>query len=282
MSDVIACIDGSPAAARVCDYAVWAVQRLNAPLTLLHVLDHSRYPVESDLSGNLLLGGRESLLTELSELDAKRNKLALEQGKLMLEAAAGRAIEKGVSEPKQRQRHGGLVETLAGMQEKTRILVIGKLGEEHAGEAAQVGDHVEQVIRTMHKPILVVPADFSEPGNIMLAFDGSPTCREGVKMLAASPLFLGLPCHLVAVGKDKQLGEDLAWARDTLEQSGHEVKVAQLEGDVEPSLHQYQQDNGIDMVVMGAYGHSRIREFFVGSTTSKMIKHATVPHLLLR
>ena len=282
MSDVIACIDGSPAAARVCDYAVWAVQRLNAPLTLLHVLDHSRYPVESDLSGNLLLGGRESLLTELSELDAKRNKLALEQGKLMLEAAAGRAIEKGVSEPKQRQRHGGLVETLAGMQEQTRILVIGKLGEEHAGEAAQVGDHVEQVIRTMHKPILVVPADFSEPGNIMLAFDGSPTCREGVKMLAASPLFLGLPCHLVAVGKDKQLGEDLAWARDTLEQSGHEVKVTQLEGDVEPSLHQYQQDNGIDMVVMGAYGHSRIREFFVGSTTNKMIREAKVPHLLLR
>ena len=126
MSDVIACIDGSPAAARVCDYAVWAVQRLNAPLTLLHVLDHSRYPVESDLSGNLLLGGREALLTELSELDAKRNKLALEQGKLMLEAAAARAIEKGVDEPKQRQRHGGLVETLAGMQEQTRILVIGK------------------------------------------------------------------------------------------------------------------------------------------------------------
>ena len=131
MSEVIACIDGSPAAARVCDYAVWAVQRLNAPLTLLHVLDYSRYPVESDLSGNLLLGGRESLLTELSELDAKRNKLALEQGKLMLEAAASRAIEKGVSEPKQRQRHGGLVETLAGMQEETRILVIGKIGRAH-------------------------------------------------------------------------------------------------------------------------------------------------------
>jgi nucleotide-binding universal stress UspA family protein len=282
MSEVIACIDGSPAAARVCDYAVWAVQRLNAPLTLLHVLDHSRYPVESDLSGNLLLGGRESLLTELSELDAKRNKLALEQGKLMLEAAASRAIEKGVSEPKQRQRHGGLVETLAGMQEETRILVIGKLGEEHTGEADQVGDHVEQVIRTMHKPILIVPSDFSEPGKIMLAFDGSPTCRDGVKMLAASPLFLGLPCHLVAVGKDKQLEDGLSWARDVLESSGHEVHVAQLEGEVEPELHRYQQENDIDMVVMGAYGHSRIREFFVGSTTSRMIRNASVPHLLLR
>ena len=280
MSDVIACIDGSPAAARVCDYAVWAVQRLNAPLTLLHVLDHSRYPVESDLSGNLLLGGRESLLTELSELDAKRNKLALEQGKLMLEAAAGRAIEKGVSEPKQRQRHGGLVETLAGMQEETRILVIGKLGEEHTGEADQVGDHVEQVIRTMHKPILVVPSDFTEPGKIMLAFDGSPTCREGVKMLAASPLFLGLPCHLVAVGKDKHLTEDLAWARDTLEKSGHEVEVVQLEGEVEPALHQYQQDNGIDMVVMGAYGHSRFREAILGGATRNMLEKAEVPVMM--
>ena len=282
MSEVIACIDGSPAAARVCDYAVWAVQRLNAPLMLLHVLDHSKYPVESDLSGNLLLGGREALMSELSELDARRNKLALEQGKLMLEAAAGRAIEQGVAEPRQRQRHGGLVETLAAMQEQTRLLVIGKLGEGHAGEASQVGDHVEQVIRTMDKPILVVPSDYSEPKRIMLAFDGSPTCQAGVKMLASSPLFLGLPCHLVAVGKDSSLMESLAWARETLEASGHDVETAQLEGDVEPVLHRYQQDNDIDMVVMGAYGHSRIREFFVGSTTSKMIKNATVPHLLLR
>ena len=39
-------------------------RRLNAPLTLLHVLDEARFPVEHDLSGNLGMDAREHLLTE--------------------------------------------------------------------------------------------------------------------------------------------------------------------------------------------------------------------------
>ncbi|MFD1215215.1 universal stress protein [Microbulbifer celer] len=282
MSDVIACIDGSPAATRVCDYASWAAKQLDAPLTFLHVLDHSRYPVESNLSGNLLLGGRETLLTELSELDAKRNKLALEQGRLLLESVVQRATDAGVETPKQSQRHGNLVETLGELQTQTRLLVIGKMGEEHAGEAAQIGDHVELVLRAMHKPVLVVPSDFTPPKSFMIAFDGSPTCRDGVAMLASSPLVAGLPCHLVAVGGDEQVQEEMARAESVLTEAGHQVQSVQLEGEVEPTLHHYRQENGIDLVVMGAYGHSRIREFLVGSTTRKMITNAKVPHFVLR
>ncbi|MCG8439747.1 MAG: universal stress protein, partial [Pseudomonadales bacterium] len=112
----------------------------------------------------------------------------------------------------------------------------------------------------------------------MLAYDGSETTRKGVTMLADSPMFKGLDCHLVSVGKS----EDLQWASDKLSDSGHQVTSAQLEGEVEPALHAYQQSHNVDLVVMGAYGHSRIREFFVGSTTNKMIREAKVPHLLLR
>ncbi|KUJ92104.1 MAG: universal stress protein [Pseudomonas sp. 63_8] len=38
MTHVTACIDGSASAPAVCDYAAWASQRLEAPLTFLHVL----------------------------------------------------------------------------------------------------------------------------------------------------------------------------------------------------------------------------------------------------
>lgn len=279
MSDVIACIDGSPAAARVCDYAVWAVQRLNAPLTLLHVLDHSRYPVAADFSGNLSLGGREHLMQELADLDAKRNRVALEQGKLMLEAARERVVALGVNNPQERQRHGDLVDTLAGLEDEMRLLVIGKQGEENEGIGARLGDNVERVIRAVHRPILVAAGEFREPKTILLAYDGSDTTRKGVNMLADSPLFKGLDCHLVTVGSREV---DQAWAAEKLETAGHQVTTAVLEGDVEPVLHEYQQSRRADLVVMGAYGHSRIREFFVGSTTNKMIREASVPHLLLR
>ena len=85
--NVMACIDGSSSSPIVCDYAAWASVRMSAPLVFLHVLDKSEYPVKSNLSGNIGLGSRETLLKELAELDEKRGKLAMEQGRLMLEAA---------------------------------------------------------------------------------------------------------------------------------------------------------------------------------------------------
>lgn len=282
MSKVIACIDGSSAAGSVCDYAAWAASRLESPLTLLHVLDQSRYPVENDLSGKLGVDAREHLLSELAELDTRRNKLALEQGALMLEDARQRAVAGGIAEPVLRQRHGHLIESLAELEDDTRLLVIGKQGEEH-NDGSHVGDNVERLVRTLHRPILIAQGEFKPPQVVMLAFDSSETTRKGVEMLAASPLFRGLKGHLVSVSKDRQtLSKDLEWAEKTIREAGHDVQCAVLDGEIEPALHQYQQDHDVDMVVMGAYGHSRLREFFIGSTTSNMIKNATVPHLLLR
>ncbi|WP_372628034.1 universal stress protein, partial [Arsukibacterium sp.] len=45
---------------------------------------------------------------------------------------------------------------------------------------------------------------------------------------------------------------------------------------------QYQQEHHIDLMVMGAYGHSRIRQFIVGSTTTAMISKAKCSLLILR
>ena len=47
-------------------------------------------------------------------------------------------------------------------------------------------------------------------------------------------------------------------------------------------LGAYRDEHAIDLVVTGAYGHSRIREFLVGSTTTRMIRQSKVPLLLLR
>ncbi|MDN3521750.1 universal stress protein, partial [Halomonas ramblicola] len=83
---VMAAIDGSKFSEGVCDYAAWASQALEAPLTFLHVVDNHPQTAEADLSGNIGLGSREHLLEELSELEEKRAKVAQEQGRLMLQA----------------------------------------------------------------------------------------------------------------------------------------------------------------------------------------------------
>jgi len=283
MTHVTACIDGSASAPAVCDYAAWASQRLDAPLTFLHVLDQRQYPVSADLSGNIGLGSREHLLEELASLDEQRSKLALEQGRVMLTAAKERAIAEGVSSPEAKQRHGDLLESLRELENDIRLLVIGRQGESSDGAELHVGSQLESVIRIMHRPVLVTPASFKKPESVMLAFDGGATTRKGVEMLAASPLMKGLPIHLVMVGTETEESRALLDAAcSTLAEAGHKVHTAIRTGEVEPALHAYQEEHGIGLLVMGAYGHSRIRQFLVGSTTTHMLRTTTTPLLLLR
>ncbi|PLX63613.1 universal stress protein [Sedimenticola selenatireducens] len=280
MTQVIACIDGTNISPAVCDYAVWASLRFNAQLEFLHVLDKSEYPTESNLSGNIGLGSREALLVELAALDEQRGKLALEQGKLMLDAARQRAIAQGIENPGSRQRHGSLVETLIEMETDIRLLVLGK-HEDHLSQ--HLGSRLENVVRTLHRPILITTASFKAPERVMLAFDGSPTTRKGVEMVASSPLFRGLPCHLVMVGVESDTArEQLAWATSSLEDAGFKTEARIIDGEVERVLCDYRSDHAIDLLIMGAYGHSVIRRFLVGSTTTSVIRNASVPVLLLR
>lgn len=281
--NVMACIDGSSSSSAVCDYAAWATLRLEAPLVFLHVLDKTEFPVQSNLSGNIGLGSREALLQELAELDEKRGRLAIEQGRIMLEAAQQRATDDGVDNSTTLQRHGQLVDTLAELEEDIRLLVIGKQGEAGDSLGEHIGSHLENVVRTMHRPILVTTSEFRLPERVMLAFDGSATTRKGVEMIAASPLFKGLPCHLVMVGAEiAENLKQLDWARQTLEAAGFEAPVSLQEGDVETVFSEYRKEHNIDLLIMGAYGHSRIRRFLVGSTTTNVMRSVTVPLLLLR
>ncbi|WP_111498374.1 universal stress protein [Marinobacter bohaiensis] len=283
MSDVVACIDGSRATTAVCDYAAWASQRLDAPVTLFHVLDQERYPTEPDLAGSIGLGSREHLLEELADLDQRRSKLALEQGRHMLDAAESRIREDGVSEIRQRQRHGDLAESLLDIEDETRLLVMGLHGESSNDRDVHIGSQLETVIRTLHRPMLLVPDEYREPRSAMLAFDASETMQKGVDLLANSPIFRKVPLHLVMVGDETdERRAALDDAAQKLEAAGCSVEVAVRAGDVEKTLHAYQEEQGIDLMVMGAYGHSRIRQFLVGSTTTSMLKTSETPLIILR
>lgn len=283
MTHVMACIDGSASALAVCDYAAWASLSLQAPLTFLHMLDKRQYPVAADLSGNIGLGSREHLLEELAALDEQRARLALEHGRVMLTAARERALAAGVDGPVSGQRHGDLVENLQALENDMRLLVMGRQGESSDDESQHVGSQLESVIRVMQRPILITPTSFHKPESAMLAFDGSPTTRKGVEMLAGSPLLKGLPIHLVMVGAAIDgLKEQLDWAQKVLGNAGFTVHAEIRSGEVEAALHAYQKEHDIDLLVMGVYGHSRIRQFLVGSITTNMLRSYTGPLLLLR
>lgn len=283
MLRVVACIDGSRAAPAVCEFAAWASNHMNTPVTLLHVLDEERYPAEPDLAGSIGLGSREQLLEELADLDRKRSKLALEHGHHMLDEAERLVKAAGVEDVVKRQRHGDLTESLLALENQTRLLVMGLHGESSSDRDIHIGSQLETVIRSLHRPIMLVPDQFTPPRSAMLAFDGSATAFRSVELMAGSPVFRDMPLHLVMIGPDtSDRREQLKKAETMLSGLGVDIQLAIRAGDVEPALHEYQDEHDIDLLVMGAYGHSRIRQFLVGSTTTTMLKTAEKPLVILR
>ena len=227
--------------------------------------------------------GREFLLEELTKLDEQRGKLAVEHGKHMLQEAENRAREDGAVNISRQQRHGSLLETLQEFAAQTRIVVIGRLGEGHENVVHAVGSHLESVIRTVQVPVLVAVKGFTVPTNFMIAYDGSDIAKNALERYASSELLKGLACHLVMVCRDtKERRLQLQQATDKLAAEGFEVSQYMAEGEVQQVLNNYQKDNNIDLLVMGAYGHSRIRQFFVGSNTTKMLSNSDISLLLLR
>ena len=53
-------------------------------------------------------------------------------------------------------------------------------------------------------------------------------------------------------------------------------------GEPELALQNYMKVYEVDLLVMGAYGHSRIRQLIVGSTTTTLLRTSLVPVLVLR
>jgi nucleotide-binding universal stress UspA family protein len=280
---VLASVDASPYLPAVAALAGWAAARLGAGLEFVHVTERGPEAPTADLSGALGLGGQEALLAELAAVDEARGRLAHQRGRLLLEQASvlARAEAPAVA-PASRLRHGALAETLLELEAGVRLFVMGKRSE-HAGPAGSpLGGQLERVVRSVHRPVLVAARTFAPVRRAAIAFDGSATGRRIIGIIAASPLLAGLPLRLVSAGDSPALREAQAWARATLEAAGFAVETLLQPGDPEAVIGAAVDDGGADLLVMGAYGHSRIRQWIVGSTTTAMLMRCRVPVLLLR
>ena len=276
---VVAAIDASAYTGSVCRHAAWAAGRLGAPLSMVHVIDPADRVAPLDLAGNLILGEREALLRELGELDATRAKLAQQHGRLLLQQARQLA---GVDTADLRLRHGALVDTLVELEDEVRLFVVGKRGEHADFARGHLGREVERVVRSVHRPLLVASRTFQPIQRVLVAYDGSATTRKALAMVAESPLLRGLDIHLVTVGGGEGSERGLGDAARVLDGAGLDATTEVIDGHPDEALAAYVDRQRIDLLVMGAYGHSRIRQLIVGSTTTAVMRNCQVPVLLLR
>lgn len=281
---VLAAVDASLYGASVADHAGWAAARLGAAIEFLHVLDRQEEPPPlTDMSGSLVLGAQETLLKDLTEADAQRSRLNRERGRVLLHHASERAHAAGATVAETRLRHDHLLDALIELEPGVRLFVLGKRGEQANFAKGHLGGHLERVVRAVRHPLLVASRAFKPIARVMLAFDGSPTVMKGAEMLAASPLLRGLPILLQVAGEASEpMQHALKEAAARLRVAGFEVTTAITPGHPETVLAEAVREHTIDLLVMGAYGHSRIRQFFVGSTTTALLRACQIPVLLLR
>ena len=287
MKNILLCTDGSDFAQQSYPYAAWFAEKLGATVQVLYVTDvRAQKAVESvNLSGSIGLGTSEALLKQLVDLEHTKAKLNNQKAKLILATAKDALHQGGVESIQVIHRTGFLLDCLDEFNASADLIILGKRGETAKFAQDHLGANMERIIRSIPKPCLVTPRQFKPVQKILLAYDGSASCRKILRFLQNSAVFTGLTFHIVTVTKavtDRQGSQSLDEARMGVRQAGFEPICQLLVGHAEEAIIRYQEENAIDLLLMGTHGHSRIRHLVIGSTTAQVLRKTAIPVLTFR
>lgn len=283
MDNITAFIDGSDYAQSVCDHAVWAAEGLKMPVSLVHVLGRrnqvSSQPV--DMSGSIALGARSELLGKLARLDEERAVLGRERGRAVLDDAAARIASRSDIVVNTKLRNGDVVEAISDLAEDTRFAIIGKRGEASGFAKAHLGSNLERLVRTSTRPTLVASRAFRPVQRFLLAYDGGASGDRAVDRMVEGSVLDGTECHIMTVGDaGSDAARKLDAAAERLRDASYVVVDQLIKGEPEKVISEAVSRLGIDLLVLGKSGHSRLRQFFVGSTTTELMRTCPVSVLV--
>jgi len=280
MKRVIACIDSSPCINALAEAAAWIATQTQRELVLLQVLDY--YPASyhlGEISGVIGFESNAMLLKELAELEQKQSELALDYSNNLLQHISNMIQEKYEIVPTQIQEKGDFLEQSFSVLKEDDIVVIGRVGEKSAERNKALGSNVENFIRGANCTVMTVGEHFKAPTRFIFAYEYSPTCIKMMKRIAQSDLLKLLQCHLLYVGDHPEVLNEPA---DFLTLAGLDVVVEYRYGDVAENILDYQREHGIQLIVLGAFSHSKIHQFFLGSITTNIFRNSTVPLLVAK
>ena len=280
MSRVIACIDSSPCINAIAEAAAWVARETKRELVLLQVLDY--YPASyhlGEISGVIGFESNAMLLKELAELEQKQSELAIDYSNNLLKHISEMILDKYGLESTKIQEKGDFLEQSFSVLRETDFVVIGKVGERAAEKNKPIGSNVENFIRGANCTIMTVGENFKIPTRFIFAYEYSPTCLNIMQRISQSDLLKTLQCHLLYVGDHPEVLKD---PEEYLRTAGLDVVTVYRYGDVAENILEYQQELGIQMIVLGAFSHSKLHQFFLGSIATSIFRNASVPLLVAK
>ncbi|PSM53210.1 putative universal stress protein UspA [Campylobacter blaseri] len=282
MKKVLVFIDGLALSKSVCEYGIGLAKALNLPLLLLSIAEQPTSIDETNLSGSLSIGTKDRLLDKLAAQEHAKAKEDIRQNREILSTLKEFAINSGVKECQTLQRHGTLSGALEDFHEEIRVVVVGIRGSNEDDD--KLGYHIEELIRSSDLPILVVPnSEYSPINSLLMAYDSSEFSKKAFEVALSNPIFPNTKRYIVNVNSDEALSNTLLKeAGDVFKDKGFEFELKHLNGDPVIEILKYEDEIKADAIAMGAYSKNRIKNFFLGSFTSKMLLNSKKPLLLFR
>ncbi len=183
---------------------------------------------------------------------------------------------------------GGPVDALTMNGRYADITIVGQYNPGD-GELAANSEMVDNLILAVGRPGLVVPYIGKHPTlgeTILVAWDASRLATRAVN--DALP-FLQAAKKVIVMAINPECGPaghgDIPGADICLHLARHDVAAEALQThakdiDIGDILLSRASDLGVDLMVMGAYGHRRLRELVLGGATRHILGHMTVPVLM--
>lgn len=277
IKNILVPLDGSEHSKAALEYGLWLAQKFNGALFGQHVID--TVSVEGtyfhDISGSL---GFEPYL----DFATRMREVLEERGKVILEEFSRRCRERGL-------RHeefldmGIVPNEICERSKMADLVVLGHRGINEEFSTGLLGGTAESVTRSCPRPILVSTKRFKEIERPLLAYDGSQRASAAMESAAEFCTQLKLPLTVLYVPREEKMGEKvLQEARSYLGPYGIEARYELARGYPEQKIIDYLVNLSYDLLFIGAYGHRRIIEMVLGSTTEYVLRKSPCPVFLNR
>jgi nucleotide-binding universal stress UspA family protein len=270
--------DGSEYGRTAIDYGIYVAKKLEAQLIGLHVIDAGlmKGPVCGDISGSIGLPPFQEFLPVIEAGLDERADAILKSFRERCEAAGLR--------PEVRKAAGIIDETIIEEGKGTDWILLAQRGEHlHLVKGGLLGSTAELVVRNSGKPVLVTPARYQDIESIALAYDGSPPAHNALALAASLSEKAAWPLTIVCITDDEAVANKLHQKiEDYLDAFQIDCETLTIRGKEDREILKFIQEGSVELMVMGAYGHNRLRELLVGSTTSFVIRKSRIPVLLTR
>jgi len=272
LKDVVVNLSGAAPQDFAADYAVSAAKAFGAHITGVAFVYEPVIP-------DTVMGG---IPTDLIEIQREENTKAAKAAVDRFEAAAKTA---GVSAAARMldASLAGAATTFGQIARRFDISVVGQASPER-GAAEEL--MIEGALFESGRPLIVVPY-IQKQGlrldRVLLSWDGGRTAARAIA--DAMPLIARAKAVDLVIVTERGKNEEITGATMSEHLARHGVaaevkRIAKGEIAVQDALLDYVADSGADLIVMGGYGHSRLREFILGGVTRSILKSMTVPVLM--